>query len=329
MSIHAGTTLGGRYVLRSLLAVGGMGEVWRGEDSELGRPVAVKVLKEHAAANETFLKRFRNEARNAAGLIDDRIAQVFDYGDQEHTAYLVMELVEGEPLSTIIERERTLPEARIGTILAQTARGLDVAHRAGVMHRDVKPGNLIIREGDLVKITDFGVSRSHDQTTLTQTGMVMGTAQYLAPEMALGKPATAASDLYALGIIAYECVVGKRPFTAATAVDIAIAHVNEDVPALPASVSPAMAGLITDLLEKNPRKRPRSGAELAERIESMTLSPSLNTATAASAPSTPSAPSADTSGEQPRSRGNVPQRRMPPTIAPKSFRPRPDVSRGR
>lgn len=313
MSIHAGTTLGGRYVLRSLLAVGGMGEVWRAEDTELGRPVAVKVLKEHAAANETFLKRFRNEARNAAGLIDDRIAQVFDYGDQDGTAYLVMELVEGEPLSTIIEREKTLSEARIAAILAQTARGLDVAHRSSVIHRDVKPGNLIVREGDVVKITDFGVSRSHDQTTLTQTGMVMGTAQYLAPEMALGKPATPASDLYALGIIAYECVVGKRPFTASTAVDIAIAHVNEDVPPLPSTVSQPMAALIMDLLEKNPRKRPHSGRELAERIEALNLSEE-----AVAPPAPDSAPATA-----------QPPRQMPPSVAPKAFRPRPDVPRKR
>ncbi|MDE0572089.1 serine/threonine protein kinase [Demequina sp. B12] len=313
MSIHSGTTLGGRYVLRSLLAVGGMGEVWRGEDSDLGRPVAVKVLKPDAASNDTFLKRFRNEARNAAGLVHDNIAQVFDYGDQDRTAYLVMELVEGEPLSTVIEREKTLPERRIGTLLAQTARGLQVAHDAGIMHRDVKPGNLIVREGDRVKITDFGVSRSHDQTTLTQTGMVMGTAQYLAPEMALGKPATPASDLYALGIIAYECVVGKRPFTAATAVDIAIAHVNEDVPPLPDTVSPAMAELIMDLLEKNPRKRPRSAKGLAERIEALDLP---DGAVPIVVPADP---------EPTR----TPARKMPPSIAPKSFRPRPDVPRGR
>src|SRR5690554_1959205 len=271
MSIHAGTTLGGRYVLRSLLAVGGMGEVWRAEDSELGRPVAVKVLKEHAAANETFLKRFNNEARNAAGLAHRNIAQVFDYGDQEGTAYLVMELVVGEPLSTILERENILPEPRLVRLLIETATGLQVAHDAGVMHRDVKPGNLIIAKDDVVKITDFGVSRSMDQTALTQTGMVMGTAQYLAPELALGKPATPASDVYALGIIAYEALVGKRPFTAASAVDIAIAHVNEPVPPLPSRISPDLIRLIEDVLEKNPRKRPGTADALAKRLREVTL----------------------------------------------------------
>ncbi|MFV0632985.1 serine/threonine-protein kinase [Demequina sp.] len=331
MSITAGTTLGGRYVLNSLLAVGGMGEVWRGQDSELDRPVAVKVLKEGAAANDTFLQRFRNEAKNAAGLTHENIAQVFDYGDQEGTAYLVMELVEGEPLSTVLEREKVLAEPRLVAIMAATARGLQAAHDAGIMHRDIKPGNLLIADGDALKITDFGVSRSTDQTTLTQTGMVMGTAQYLAPELALGKPATPASDLYALGIIGFESVNGKRPFTAASAVDIAIAHVNEPVPALPNTVSPALAHLIMDLLEKNPRKRPRTAVALLERLAALELTEPPRTpgwgerqvadATAAAAASAPS------DGARTRTRRG---RTMPPSIAPKEYRPRPDVQpRGR
>jgi serine/threonine protein kinase len=322
VTISAGTTLGGRYVLRSLLAVGGMGEVWRGEDSELGRPVAVKVLKEGAAANETFLKRFRNEAKNAAGLSHTNIAQVFDYGDQDATAFLVMELVEGEPLSTVLERERTLDEARLVEIMAQTARGLGAAHAAGVMHRDIKPGNLLVAQEDAVRITDFGVSRSMDQTTLTQTGMVMGTAQYLAPELALGKPATPASDLYALGIIAYEAVVGKRPFTAATAVDIAIAHVNEPVPALPSTVSPDLAKLIMDLLEKNPRKRPHTAEDLLARLAALRLNEPVARADAPvpdPGDRGDSTPSSD--GARTRSRGG---RAMPPSIAPREYRPRPD-----
>lgn len=333
MSIHAGTTLGGRYVLRSLLAVGGMGEVWRAADTELERPVAVKVLKDSAAANETFLKRFTNEARNAAGLTHPNIAQVLDYGDQEGTAYLVMELVEGEPLSSILEREITLDEPRLARILIETCRGLQVAHDAGVMHRDIKPGNLLVSEGDAVKITDFGVSRSTDQTTLTQTGMVMGTAQYLAPELALGKPATPASDVYALGIIAFEAVVGKRPFTAASAVDIAIAHVNEPVPALPASVSEDLARIIHDVLEKNPRKRPRTPDALAERLLSARLRGGESARGAGADGGQAAAPAVrHESASSPRSpgtggtrtRGRT-TRRMPPSIAPTEYRPRPDA----
>lgn len=312
MTIHAGTTLGGRYVLRSLLAVGGMGEVWRGMDADLDREVAVKVLKEGAAENETFLRRFRNEAKNAAGLVHANIAQVYDFGDHAGTPYLVMELVEGEPLSTILERERTLDERRLVAILRETCRGLEVAHRAGVMHRDVKPGNLLVQEGDHVKITDFGVSRGTDQTTLTATGMVMGTAQYLAPELALGKPATPYSDIYALGIIAFEAVVGKRPFTAASAVDIAIAQVNDPVPPLPDTVSPQLASLIRRLLEKNPKKRPRSAQELEEILLGLDL-------VSAPAEEPWPAPAVEPAA--------APRRRMPPSIAPRQFRPRPDMPR--
>lgn len=320
MQLTGGTTLGGRYVLRSLLAVGGMGEVWRGIDSELDRPVAVKVLKDDAKHNETFLKRFRNEAKNAAGLMHANIAQVYDYGDQSGTAYLVMELVEGEPLATILERERTIDEHRLVRMMLGTCRGLHVAHAAGVMHRDIKPGNLLVQGEDHVKITDFGVSRASDQTTLTATGMVMGTAQYLAPELALGKPATPASDLYALGIIGYEAVVGRRPFTASSPVDIAIAQVNDPVPPLPASVSPALAAVIMDLLEKNPRRRPSTAAELEKALLALRLPTAAERELLQhGAPET----------IPPRRRTSVPKRPMPPSIAPKRYRPRPDAPPGR
>lgn len=325
--LRPGTTLGGRYVLRSLLAAGGMGEVWRGADGELDREVAVKVLKDGAAKNETFLKRFRNEAKNAAGLRHPNIAQVYDYGEVDGTPYLVMELVEGEPLSTILERERTLDERRLVTMLRHTCNGLQAAHDAGVMHRDVKPGNLLVQTGDLVKITDFGVSRGTDQTALTATGMVMGTAQYLAPELALGKVATPASDLYALGIIAYESVNGKRPFTAASAVDIAIAQVNDVVPTLPATVSKPIAAVIMNLLEKNPRKRFKSAAELESHLASLNLEPpSLDPLAedGSPAPDASRALDAQPGTVMPGEERSAPRRAMPPSIAPKSYRPHPD-----
>jgi serine/threonine-protein kinase len=309
MTLRAGTTLAGRYTLTSLIAVGGMGEVWRAEDGDLHRTVAVKVLKENATGNETFLRRFRNEAKNAAGLAHPNIAQVFDYGDHDGTAFLVMEFVDGEPLSSILERDRTISEARVVRILDQTAQGLAAAHDAHIMHRDIKPGNLLIFGADSVKITDFGVSRGMDQTTLTATGMVMGTAQYLAPELALGKQATPASDIYALGIIAFEAVVGKRPFTAPNAVDIAIAQVNEPVPPLPASVSPGMRELIGLLLEKNPRKRPHTAEDLRRVLAGMQV-PDAVPAPVGSAPEAREA-----------------KRLMPPSIAPREYRPRPDVNR--
>lgn len=313
MQLKPGTTLGGRYTFDSLIAVGGMGEVWRAQDTELDREVAVKVLKDGGSENDIFLKRFRNEASNAAGLTHPNIAQVFDYGDQEGIAFLVLELVNGEPMSAILERERTIAERRLVKMLIDTCRGLQAAHDAKIMHRDIKPGNLLVGTDDRVKITDFGVSRSQDQTTLTATGMVMGTAQYLAPELALGKPATPASDLYALGIIAYEAVVGRRPFTAPTAVDIAIAQVNEEVPALPDHVSPSLAAIIYDLLEKSPRKRPKSATELEGILTRLRL-PSGNTENRAKSASRSQRP------------GAVARRSMPPSVAPKSYRPRPDTA---
>jgi len=267
MRTTAGQALGNRYRLVKQIAVGGMGEVWEGYDESLARPVAVKVLKPEFAGDQGFLDRFRTEARNSAALGHGNIAQLFDYGEQDGTPYLVMELVPGEPLSDLLEREPVLPARRLLPILAQTARGLHAAHEAGVVHRDVKPGNILLGRAGRVKITDFGVSQARNQMTMTATGMVMGTAQYLSPEQAVGRPATPLSDLYSLGIIAYEALVGHRPFTGPTAVDIAVAHVNTPVPPLPAAVDRPLADLVVRLLAKDPAQRPQSGADLAAELD--------------------------------------------------------------
>ena len=313
--IGEGTTIDGRYRVTSLLASGGMGQVWRGQDEELDVEIAVKVLKEEAMNNAVFLKRFELEARNAAALGHRNIAQVLDYGTLDGSAYMIMELVEGESLAQILERETILDERRLVAMLLHTCAGLQAAHEAGVIHRDIKPGNLLVQPDGMVKITDFGVSRSQDQTTLTQTGMVMGTAQYLAPELALGKPATARSDIYALGIIAFEAVVGKRPFTAASPVDIAIAQVNDPVPPLPTSVTPGLAAAIMDLLEKNPKKRPQTAVAVSSMLSNLRLpSAAERRLREREVPPTIS----------PRTRGGAPSRPMPPSIQPKSHRPRPN-----
>ncbi|MFC8190885.1 serine/threonine-protein kinase [Cellulomonas sp. NPDC057328] len=254
---------GGRYRLLRRIAVGGMGEVWEANDDALQRPVAVKVLRAEFAGDGGFLERFRTEARNSAALSHPNIAALFDYGEQDGSAYLVMELVVGEPLSDLLEREPVLDTRRLLPVLAQTARGLHAAHLAGVVHRDVKPGNILLARSGKVKITDFGVSLAADQKTMTATGMVMGTAQYLSPEQAVGRPATPLSDLYSLGVVAYEALAGKRPFTGPTAVDIAVAHVNDPVPPLPTTVERRLAALVLRLLSKEPSERPASGEELA------------------------------------------------------------------
>lgn len=258
---------GGRYRLLRRIAVGGMGEVWEANDDALARAVAVKVLRSEFAGDSGFLERFRTEARNSAALHHPHIAALFDYGEQDGSAYLVMELVVGEPLSDLLEREPVLSPQRLLPVLAQTSRGLHAAHLAGVVHRDVKPGNILLARSGKVKITDFGVSLASNQKTMTATGMVMGTAQYLSPEQAVGRPATPLSDLYSLGVVAYEALAGRRPFTGPTAVDIAVAHVNDPVPPLPASVDKPLAALVMRLLSKEPSERPASGEELARLVD--------------------------------------------------------------
>lgn len=265
----ADIALGGRYRLVSRIAVGGMGEVWVGHDQALARNVAVKVLREEFAGDAGFLERFRAEARNSAQLSHANIAQLYDYGEQDGSGFLVMELVLGEPMSDLLDRQPVLPTRRLLPILAQTARALHAAHVAGVVHRDVKPGNILLARSGRVKITDFGISTASNQIPMTSTGMVMGTAQYLSPEQAIGRAATPASDVYSLGIVAYEGLVGHRPFTGPTAVDIAIAHVNTPVPPLPGDIDPALAALVMRMLAKEPEERPRSAASLARALDEM------------------------------------------------------------
>lgn len=264
-----GAQVGGRYRLIRRLAIGGMGEVWVAFDEKLAREVAIKVLREEYTGNEDFLRRLRTEARNSSALVHGNIAQMYDYGEEDGAGYLVMELVLGEPLADLLEREPVLPPQRLLPLLAQTARGLHAAHIAGVVHRDVKPGNILLEHSGTVKITDFGVSVAQNQVPMTATGMVMGTAQYLSPEQAVGQSATAASDVYALGVVAYEASAGRRPFTGRSPVDIAIAHVNAPVPPLPTSVHPGMAELVMQMLEKDPASRFASADALAREMDAL------------------------------------------------------------
>ena len=262
----AGLRVGGRYLLTDLVATGGMGEVWSAEDQVLGRVVAVKLLRREYAADDAFLGRFRAEARHAASIGHPGIAQVFDYGEDEGTAYLVMELVPGEPLSARLRREGALPAAVAVPLLQQAAMALDAAHATGLVHRDVKPGNLLITPDERVKITDFGIARAGDQAPLTRTGEVMGTAQYLSPEQAMGRTATPASDVYSLGIVAYETLSGRRPFEADTAVAIALAQVNNAPDPLPDTVPGPVAAVVLQALSKDPAERPASAAAFADSL---------------------------------------------------------------
>lgn len=263
MRPQKGTRLGSRYELTGRIAVGGMGEVWRGKDTVLDREVAAKIMKEEYRTEPGFLARFKSEARSMGSVSHPGIAAVYDYGEEDGAPYLVMEYVPGEALSTILERNGGLPEGDALEIVAQAAEALNAAHNAGVVHRDIKPGNLLITPDFKVKITDFGIARVADQAPLTKTGQVMGTAQYLAPEQATGKGSRPQSDLYSLGVILYEALAGVRPFTGESQVEIAIAQVNRKHPPLPQSVSEPVRRLVDATLSKKPEGRPESGKALA------------------------------------------------------------------
>ena len=270
MRPQVGHVFGGRYELKARLAIGGMGEVWQAVDKVIERQVAIKILKEEYLGDKAFRERFRAEARHAALVNHEGIASVYDFGEEEGSAYLVMELVPGEALSTIIERERFLSAERVLDIVAQTASALHAAHQAGLVHRDAKPGNLLITPDGRVKITDFGIARAVDQVPLTATGQVMGTVQYLSPEQASGKSATALTDIYSLGIVAYEALAGKRPFTGESQVAIAMAHIKNPPPPLPESIPLAVRNLILACLAKKPERRPTSARQLARAAIAIT-----------------------------------------------------------
>ncbi len=265
----SGLTFGGRYQLSSRVAIGGMGEVWQATDLVIGRTVAIKILKDEYLGDPGFLERFRAEARHAALVNHEGIANVFDYGEEDGSAYLVMELVPGEALSAVIERERVLTTDRVLDIVAQTAMALQAAHAAGLVHRDIKPGNLLITPDGRVKITDFGIARIADQVPLTATGQVMGTVQYLSPEQASGHSASPSTDVYSLGIVAYEMLAGRRPFTGESQVAIAMAQINETPPELPVTVAEPVRNLVYASIAKNPADRPASAAHMARAAQSL------------------------------------------------------------
>ena len=262
-----------RYRLESRIATGGMGEVWRATDTSLGREVAVKVLKSEYADDPLFRSRFEIEARHAASLHHPGVASVYDVGESALLGradgssvprpFLVMELVDGQPLSALLRGGRPLDPVAVRELMAQAADAIGAAHRAGIVHRDVKPANLLVTPERQVKITDFGIARASDGLGLTGTGQVMGTPQYLSPEQARGGTATPASDVYSLGVVAFECLAGHRPFDADSPVATALAHLNDPVPALPRSVPADLAAVVRRALAKDPEQRYADGDAFA------------------------------------------------------------------
>ncbi len=263
--------LDGRYQLDYRIASGGMGEVWAATDLRLNRAVAVKMLSAQHSGDEQFRARFRAEARYAASLSHPGITSVYTYGENSPLGgpYLVMELVNGEPLSAILERVGRLSAYNTMDVVAQAARALDTAHATGIVHRDIKPGNLLIMGDGTTKITDFGIAKAREwgDPQLTATGIVMGTAMYVSPEQATGAVVTGSSDIYSLGVVAYECLAGEPPFIAEQPLAIAIMHKHDPVPPLPADVPRQVADLVMAMLAKNPEGRPDSALHVADRAE--------------------------------------------------------------
>ena len=262
--------LGGRYELQERIASGGMGEVWRGRDVRLGRSVAIKLLRSEYADDPSFTARFRAEATHAAGLSHPNIAAVHDYGETvtgstgERVAYLVMELVDGVPLSQRFDRDGPLDPSTALDLLRQAAAALAEAHRAGVVHRDVKPANILVGRDGRVKLTDFGIAWSAASVPLTRTGQVIGTPQYMSPEQASGEAPRPASDVYALGLIGYESLSGHAAFDGDNPVTIALKQVQQEPEPLPAEVPDDVRNLIDAALTKDPDDRfPDADAFLA------------------------------------------------------------------
>jgi serine/threonine-protein kinase len=301
--LSPGTMLGGRYRLDERIAGGGMGDVWRGTDEVLGRTVAVKILLPALLEEAGFAERFRGEARTMATINHPGVVDVYDYGSENGTAFLVMEYVEGDALSRTLSRVGRLTPARTMALVAQAADALHAAHEKGIVHRDVKPGNLLVRPNGTLVLTDFGIARSAMVGQLTAVGSVLGTASYISPEQASGSTATPLSDVYALGVVAYQCLSGHRPFEGDNPLEIAMRHVRENPPPLPGDIPPAVRQIVERSMAKDPAARWPSTAALAL----VARRASAQLAAGGAAPTTPPT-AAPTSGSPPIPTSGAPGR---------------------
>jgi serine/threonine-protein kinase len=272
--VDSGTLIADRYRLDAVIASGGMGSVWRAEDERLERPVAVKVLHAGLDGAQRSRDRFEREAKTLASLKGPGCVEVYDFGEERDgdrtVPFLVMELVEGVSLAELLHEEERLDPARTMRIVADAAEALAAAHRRGIVHRDVKPGNILVDADDRVKVVDFGISLFAHRWRLTPSDTVLGTAPYVSPEQLRGKDVTGASDLYSLGAVAFECLAGKPPFDAADPAAVIHGHLYSDPPPLPEDVPAEVAGVITKSLRKAPEERWESGERFAAAARAAT-----------------------------------------------------------
>ncbi|MFN5060733.1 MAG: Stk1 family PASTA domain-containing Ser/Thr kinase [Chloroflexota bacterium] len=305
-----------RYELEEKIGDGGMAAVYRGRDLRLNRVVAIKILHPHHAADLNFRKRFIHEAQSAANLRHPSIVDIYDEGEEDRQHYIVMEFVDGSDLKSMILRYKQLPVQQVLQIAAAIADGLDAAHQLGMVHRDVKPQNILVTHDGTAKITDFGIAKSSLSTAQTDTGVTFGTADYISPEQARGQPATAQSDIYALGVTIYESLTGQLPFTGDTAVAVALQHVGSKPPPIRRhnpNVSPALEQLVMRALAKNPAERPTTARDFAQLLRAQEESEVRDTAHQPPYRATNSARSATSISSGMR---NMPPLRSPTTPLP-------------
>jgi hypothetical protein len=269
--LHPGQRLGGRYRLDARIGAGGMGEVWRALDEVLGRVVAVKAMLPAVAGDPDFARRFLIEAKAMARVNHPAVASIHDYGSGDGVTYLVMEFVDGQSLAQILRDSGPLPPAEAMRLTAQAADGLQAVHDCGIVHRDIKPANLLVRRDGAVVITDFGISRPDDGSHLTVSGAILGTPTYLSPEQVLGKPATPLSDVYSLGLTAYECLAGQRPFTGDNPYAVALQRLQASPRTLAGHIPAPVVAVVERALATDPADRWTSATALAEAARSTTL----------------------------------------------------------
>ncbi|KAA0101062.1 serine/threonine protein kinase [Mycolicibacterium sp. P1-18] len=274
MTRMAGLVIADRFKIKRLIGIGGTGQVWEATDLQTHGLVALKILRDEVSEDLVTQARFRREADTIAALHHPGIARFVDYGHVPDPSplggrtvtYLATEFIRGESLSVLIHRSERLPPGRTLNVLEGVARALGHAHAAGVVHRDVKPSNILVTRDGAAKLTDFGIVRVVGEATLTHVGTVMGTARYMSPEQARGDVATAASDVYSLAVVGYEMITGTALFAGRDPLSVAMSHMDDEPAALPDAAGKPLQALIARALQKDPRRRPANGTEFAEEI---------------------------------------------------------------